>query len=84
MPAEGLRQGTKHKYLLTANSGDANITAPKESNAGAIKPGSLESSNVDLARAFIGLINASTGFSANSRVITTADELLQELLLIAR
>ena len=81
---QGLKLATDNNYVLTANSGDANITAPKESNAGAIKPGSLESSNVDLAREFIGLINASTGFSANSRVITTADELLQELLLIAR
>ncbi len=81
---QGLRLATDNNYVVTANSGDANITAPKESNAGRIRPGSLESSNVDLAREFIGLINASTGFSANSRVITTADELLQELLLIAR
>lgn len=80
----GLKLATDNNYVVTANSGDANITAPKESNAGSIKPGSLELSNVDLAREFIGLINASTGFSANSRVITTADELLQELLLIAR
>ncbi|MCH8911979.1 MAG: flagellar hook-basal body complex protein [Planctomycetes bacterium] len=80
----GLKLATDNNYVVTANSGDANITAPKESNAGRIKPGSLELSNVDLAREFIGLINASTGFSANSRVITTADELLQELLLIAR
>ncbi len=81
---QGLKLVTDNNYVVSANSGDANITAPKESNAGRIKPGSLELSNVDLAREFIGLINASTGFSANSRVITTADELLQELLLIAR
>jgi flagellar hook protein FlgE len=80
----GLKLATDNNYVVTANSGDANITAPKESNAGRIRPGSLELSNVDLAREFIGLINASTGFSASSRVITTADELLQELLLIAR
>ncbi len=81
---QGLKLVTDNNYVVTANSGDANVTAAKEGNAGRIKPGSLELSNVDLAREFIGLINASTGFSANSRVITTADELLQELLLIAR
>jgi flagellar hook protein FlgE len=80
----GLKLVTDNNYMVTANSGDANISAPKELNAGRIDPGSLELSNVDLAREFIGLINASTGFSASSRVITTADELLQELLLIAR
>ena len=70
--------------MISVNSGDPNIGAPKQSNAGRIQAGALESSNVDLAKEFIGLINASTGFSASSRVITTADELLQELLLIAR
>jgi flagellar hook protein FlgE len=66
------------------NSGAPNITVAEEGGAGQIESGALELSNVDLAREFIGLINASTGFSASSRVITTADELLQELLLIVR
>lgn len=80
----GLKLVGGNNFTVTVNSGDPNITAPKQSNAGKISPGSLESSSVDLAREFIGLINASTGFLASSRVITTADELLQELLLIAR
>ena len=80
----GLKLAGDNNFVVTVNSGDPNISAPQESNAGKIAPGALESSNVDLAREFIGLINASTGFSASSRVITTADELLQELLLIVR
>ncbi len=81
---QGLKLVTDNNFVVSTNSGEANVTAPREGNAGKIEPGALESSNVDLAREFIGLINASTGFSASSRVITTADELLQELLLIAR
>jgi flagellar hook protein FlgE len=52
--------------------------------AGRVLSGALELSNVDLSRQFIGLITASTGFSAASRIITTSDELLQELLLMTR
>jgi len=80
----GLELDRDNNYVLTENSGAPNITVAEEGGAGQIESGALELSNVDLAREFIGLINASTGFSASSRVITTADELLQELLLIAR
>ncbi len=80
----GLKQLPDNNFTITENSGTPNIVAPKQSNAGRIKAGSLEMSNVDLVREFIGLINAQTGFSASSRVIRTADELLQELLLIGR
>ena len=81
---QGLELIGDNNYIATENSGEALVTAPNESNAGSIESGSLEMSNVDLSREFIGLINASTGFSAAGRVITTADELFQELLLIAR
>lgn len=80
----GLELMTDNNYVATVNSGVATITAANEGGAGRIESGALELSNVNLAREFIGLINASTGFSAASRVITTADELLQELLLIVR
>ncbi len=81
---QGLKLETGNHYTETLNSGAARIGVAGDGNAGAIESGALEQSNVNLAREFIGLINASTAFSANSRVITTADELLQELLLIAR
>jgi len=44
----------------------------------------LEQSNVEIAREFINLITASTGVSAASRVVRASDDLLQELLLLAR
>ncbi|MFQ5424692.1 MAG: flagellar hook protein FlgE [Phycisphaerae bacterium] len=71
-------------FFIGPNSGEARITAPLTLGAGRIKAGALELSNVDLSREFIGLINASTAFSAASRVITTSNDLLQQLLLIAR
>ncbi|MFT3686198.1 MAG: flagellar basal body rod C-terminal domain-containing protein [Phycisphaerales bacterium] len=44
----------------------------------------MELSNVDLAQEFINMITASTGYSAASRVITTTDQLMQQLLVIGR
>jgi flagellar hook protein FlgE len=52
--------------------------------AGQIRGGALEMSNVDLSREFIGLISASTAFQANSRVISTSNEMLDQLLLALR
>ncbi len=64
------------------NSGNPIIGAPTQFGAGQIVSSALEQSNVDLAEEFVNLINASTGFSASSRVITTSDELIQQLLTI--
>lgn len=66
------------------NSGTAVISAPGELAAGKVIGGSLELANVDLSSEFVQLISASTGFSASSRVITTSNQLLQELLSAAR
>ncbi|HOA72553.1 MAG TPA: flagellar hook-basal body complex protein [Phycisphaerae bacterium] len=82
--AEGLVGKVNNLYLVGPNSGPAVITAPEELGAGRVVSGALELSNVDLTREFIGLITASTGFSASGRVISTSNELLNELLLIAR
>ena len=51
---------------------------------GALAGGALEMSNVDLSSEFTNLIIAQRGFQANSRVITTSDELLQELVNLKR
>jgi len=80
----GLVSRGNNIFFTGANSGDAQITAPLQLGAGRILGGALELSNVDLSREFINMITASTSFSANSRVISTSDQLLQELLLIAR
>jgi len=80
----GLLARSNNIYFIGPNSGEARITQPLTLGAGRIKSGSLELSNVDLSREFINLITSSTAFSAASRVVSTSDQLLQELLLIAR
>lgn len=58
--------------------------APGASGLGTLKVGYLEGSNVDLAREFTLLITAQRGFQANSRIISTSDEVLQEVINIKR
>lgn len=80
----GLVQRSNNVFFTGANSGEAQITPPLVLGAGRVLAGSLELSNVDLSREFVGLITASTAFSAASRVISTSDQLLQELILLGR
>ncbi len=80
----GLIARSNSIFFVGPNSGEARITAPLTLGAGRIKAGTLELSNVDLSREFISLITTSTAFSAASRVISTSDQLLQELLLVIR
>jgi flagellar hook protein FlgE len=81
---EGLVALGNNFYGTGPNSGNPIIAAPTQFGTGRVVAGALEQSNVDLASEFVDLITASTGFSAASRVITTADELLQQLLLVGR
>jgi len=81
---QGLQDLGGNMYVPGGNSGEAIITSPLQLGAGAIRAGSLELSNVDLSEEFINLIIASTGFSASSRVISTSDQLLTELLNTSR
>jgi flagellar hook protein FlgE len=80
----GLNGLGDNTFAVGVNSGEAMVSAPQTEGAGAIQSGALELSNVELSREFINLITASTGFSAASRVVRSADDLLQELLLLAR
>ncbi len=80
----GLKLASNNNYEGTRMSGLAEIVVANEDGVGRILEKSLESSNVELVRELVGLIQAATGFSANGRVVSTADEMLQELLLIAR
>lgn len=66
------------------NSGPAVIANPGTLGAGLIVAGALEMSNVDLGEEFTQMILTSTGYSASSRVIRTADELIQQLLVLGR
>ncbi len=81
---EGLVSGVNNLFYVGPNSGQPVITPPETLGAGRVVGGALELSNVDLTREFIGLMTASTGFSASGRVLSTSNELLNELLLIAR
>ena len=81
---EGLIAVSENTFTVGPNSGDAAVVAPGTSAAGAIVSGGLEQSNVEIAREFINLIAAQTGISSASRVVRVADDLLQELLLLAR
>ena len=71
-------------YSTGPNSGVPTVTAPQENSSGTIRSGSLEQSNVDISKEFINMIVASTGFTASSRVITTSDQLLTELMNTSR
>ncbi len=76
----GLNNIGGNLYNQGSNSGTAVITAPQQLGTGSVRSGALELSNVDLSKEFTNLIIASTGFSASSRVISTSDQLIQDLL----
>ena len=77
---QGLAEVGGNLFGVTTNSGTPQIGQPGTGGLGRVVGGALEQSNVELSEEFIHLISASTGFSANSRVITTSDELIQELM----
>jgi flagellar hook protein FlgE len=81
---EGLVDIGNNLFQVGPASGVPVVAAPTTLGAGRIVGGSLEQSNVDLAGEFINLIQASTGYSASSRVISTTDQLLQQLLALGR
>jgi len=80
----GLEKSGSSLYRVTVNSGDAQVGAAGNGGRGSLSGGSLEMSNVDLSAEFTNLIVAQRGFQANSRVITTSDEVLQELVNLKR
>ena len=81
---DGLNRSGKNLLAETNSSGQATTSAPNSGGTGRILSGSLELSNVDLGEEFIDMISAQRGFQANSRVITTTDDLLQELVNLRR
>ncbi len=82
-PAGLFKEGNS-LYSVSSNSGAPNINSAGSSGFGTLKPGSLEMSNVDLSSEFTDMIITQRGFQANSRVITTSDEMLQELVNLKR
>lgn len=81
---EGLVDAGGNLFGVGVDSGEPVIAQPGQFGTGGITSGALELSNVDLAAEFINMITASTGYSASSRVISTTDQLMQQLLVIGR
>ena len=80
----GLEKAGNSSFRVGVNSGVAQIGVPGAGGRGSLVSGALEMSNVDLAEEFTGLIVAQRGFQANSRVITSSDEILQDLVNLKR
>lgn len=81
---DGLTMMGKNLYAESFDSGQPIVGAPNTAGRGNIFSNSLELSNVDLGSEFINLITAQRGFQANSRIITTTDEILGELVNLKR
>jgi flagellar hook protein FlgE len=80
----GLQRSGGSLWLQSASSGAPTVGTPSTSGYGQTNAGMVEMSNVDLATQFTTMITAQRGFQANSRVISTADEMLQDLVNLKR
>lgn len=81
---EGLFKMGKNLFKETKKSGQAAIGKPQVDGRGQILAKSIELSNVDIADEFISMMNAQRNFQANTKTITTTDQMLQEVLNIKR
>jgi flagellar hook protein FlgE len=81
---DGLSRLGNGVWSATSRSGEAAIGLPKTGGRGMLNAGSLEQSNVDLAQQFVDLIGHQRAFQANSKTITTADDMLQEIVNLKR
>ncbi|UFN43189.1 flagellar hook-basal body complex protein [Nocardioides okcheonensis] len=80
----GLERVGETAFRESANSGAADLGVAGQGSRGELMVGTLEMSNVDLSAEFTNLILAQRGFQASSRVITTSDQVLEELVNIKR
>jgi flagellar hook protein FlgE len=76
----GLVRVGGNNWTASSNSGAETANIAGTNGLGTLTPGAVEMSNVNLAQEFTNMITAERGFQANSRVISTADEMLQELV----
>jgi len=81
---EELIRAGDNMWAANTASGDARIGAAATGSAGAITSGALEQSTVDLAGEFVNMIAYQRGFQANSRTVSTADQLYQEVVNLKR
>lgn len=82
--ANGLATTAGNAYQISEASGTATVVEAKSSGAGSIASSSLEASTVDLAKEFTDLITTQRAYSAATKIITTADDMMQELIQVKR
>jgi flagellar hook protein FlgE len=80
----GLAKSGSNLFEATSNSGVPSIGTPGTGGRGSIGAGVLEGSNTDLAREFTNVVIAQRGFQASSRIISTADQMLEGLVNLIR
>jgi len=80
----GLEKSGVNLFSASQNSGGAALGSPSTNGLGQLTSGTLEMSNVDLSEEFTEMIIAQRGFQANTRIITTSDQVLEELVNLKR
>ena len=80
----GLEKSGSNMYAISQNSGQPTSATPSTNGLGQLTSGTLEMSNVDLSEEFTEMIIAQRGFQANTRIITTSDQILEELVNLKR
>ncbi len=81
---QGLMKVGDSMFAETGNSGQATVGKPQTGSRGDISAGMLENSNVDLSTELVDMITTQRGYQANSKIISTSDEMIQELLNMKR
>ena len=81
---DGLFKAGGNLYRETRLSGDPITGKPGSNGTGNISANSLEQSNIDIAQEFVKMITTQRGFQANSKIITTTDQMLSELINLKR
>ncbi len=81
---ERLQRLDGQAFMRTVDSGDARVTDPASNGVGKLITGSVERSNVDIASEFTKLIVAQRAYTANTRIVSASDEMLQDTLNMRR
>ena len=75
---DGLQPQSGNAYSTTVASGTPSVNSPGDNGTGAVVSSAVEGSNVDIAAEFTSLIQTQRAYEANTKVVTTVNELLQE------
>jgi flagellar hook protein FlgE len=82
--SEGLARAGDNMWMATNESGDAVLGSAGSGGRGALTSGALESSNIDMGEEFVAMIQHQRAYSANSKTIQTADDMLSSLMMLKR